>query len=220
MPLCAAALLCVTGLALSASSSPTAPAQAAPAPATPLEAATGPRWPRTYPAPSLEDCAPRRSPASTSSCAAPSWCTSPPTAVRLCRRPVPARGPREPERRAPPRAAPGADQRGARIADGGVFASPAQVHHHRVHRCRLPVLPRAAQQIAELQPPGRQGPLHVLSALGARHRQWSKAEAVWCSPDRNAMRSPRAKLGQSLKAEGLPAQSGGAMNTRWAGRSA
>jgi thiol:disulfide interchange protein DsbC len=38
MPLCTAALLCVTGLALSASTSPTAPTPAATAPATPLEA--------------------------------------------------------------------------------------------------------------------------------------------------------------------------------------
>ena len=61
------------------------------------------------------------------------------------------------------------DQRRARIADGDLLAQESALHHHGVHRRRLPVLQEAAQRDRGDQQARHPGALSVLSAHGAEY---------------------------------------------------
>ena len=73
----------------------------------------------------------------------------------------------------------------AGIGDAGVRATRSEVHGHRVHRCRLRLLPQLHSQISEYNRLGIRVRYLFYPRTGPEYRVLDKAEEVWCAKDRN-----------------------------------
>ncbi len=207
LPLCAAALLCVTGLALE---SPPAPLRPRPRPqAHPLWRRNWRRWPPTCPAQSPRSCAPRRSPASTSSSAAPNWSTSPPTAATAL--PATCTG----WKTVPISVTCGVASCAWRCINAVpessmvVFAPAAPKYTVTVFTdvdcqyCRA-----LHKQIAEYNRLGVKVRYMFYPRTGPNTASWSKAEQVWCS-HRSARGADRGQARRAAQGGRVQAQPGG-----------